>query len=115
VTDEPEKTIATRFATRTVKAIRLDPRIPISKVLWLIARTVVGVLIAGVGVWFLNEGFAVYRETKDLSKTLFLTGVAFLIVGAVTASGTILIRAIMSLREPGHVIRSLIKGEAGPS
>lgn len=111
--DKPTGKIANEFATRTMKAIKLDHRIPIAKVLTMIARTVVGTLVAGAGVWFLIECFAVFRETKDLSLPLFIAGVAFLVVGAVTASGTIIIRTIMSLREPGHVVRSLIKGDTG--
>lgn len=108
--EKPAGTIGEKLATRTMTAIRLDPRIPIAKVLWLIGRTIVGMLVAGAGVWMLVECFALLRETKNLSLPLFISGIAFIVVGAVTASGTIIVRAIMSLREPGHVVRSLITG-----
>lgn len=107
---EPQLERTAMIARRTRDALRMDPRIPLKKVWKMIVRCAIGTPVGLIGLWLLVETVRGYRATNVLSIALLGVAVGFLLVGVRVVAGQMLVRAILSFKEPVRVARVLWKG-----
>lgn len=97
-----------QLKTGVQRALKME-NVPHERFGAMLRRTVAGLLFAALGGFLLWVMLLYFRETKQLNLWLFGGGVSCMLLAGVIMSGQIVVGAILSLRAPIVMIKTLWK------
>ena len=101
-----------KMQTGMQKALKME-NVPHERFGAMVRRTIAGLLFAALGGFLLWVMLLYFRETKSLNLWLFIGGVSCMLLAGVIMSGQIVVGAILSLRAPIQMVKTIWKNGHG--